>query len=291
MTSLQAESSLLARMALQRIHPSLGALFAIALSILAPAALARAQECAEGRVSTPETLGRCCWPGQSFSEALGRCSGAPTCPPPFVAEGDACVPPYTAHYGLPAEWANAPAPADDLAVVPTTTRPSSTQPALAWPDEPRSLNEAIVSPRLERGTDDGLLVAGLSTFLGGYLGGFILALADEAARNCQEFGPVSFGSVGCESWPYAFIPVVGGVLAGTIIEREGACCRNVALGIGFGLPLAAIQGFGLTLMALALFGGAEHLVPGETGGVEVAGVSITPYFTSTEGGTWLRVEL
>ncbi|AKF10540.1 hypothetical protein [Sandaracinus amylolyticus] len=275
-----------------RISTSLGTLVAIALSILAPAALAHAQECAEGRVSTPATLGRCCWPGQSFSESLGRCSGAPACPPPFVAEGDACVPPYTAHYGLPEEWANAPPPADDLVQVPSSMRApgTTTSPALAWPDEPRSLADAIVSPRLERGTDDGLLVAGLTALLGGYVGGFVLALADEAARNCQQFGPVSFGSVGCESWPYAFIPVVGGVLAGTVIERENACCRNVALGIGLGLPLAAIQGFGLALMTIALFGGAEHLVPGEIGG-EHASVALTPYFTGTEGGTWLRVEL
>ena len=57
------------------------------------AASARAQECAEGRVASEATAGRCCWPGQAWDAEHGRCSGPPSCPAGRVAEGDACVSP------------------------------------------------------------------------------------------------------------------------------------------------------------------------------------------------------
>jgi hypothetical protein len=59
--------------------------------VLSIPTFARAQECADGRVNTPETAGRCCWPGQSWSDQLGRCSGPPTCPAGRSASGDDCV--------------------------------------------------------------------------------------------------------------------------------------------------------------------------------------------------------
>lgn len=265
---------------------------ALALA-LTPLSAAHAQQCAEGRVSTPETLGRCCWPGQSFSETLGRCSGPPQCPPPFVAEGDSCLVPYTAGYGAPAGWPvpqAGGAPRPDAPTPPGARAPASAPVELRWPDEPPGLRNAIISPRLEAGVDEGLLTAGLSLFLGGYLGGLVLGGIDEAAQNCQSFALGFFDpSVGCGSWPYAFIPVAGGVLAGSLVEAEGACCRNAALGIGIGIPLAAVQIFGLTLTGLAIFGGTETLVPGRRGGEPT--FAIVPYATEREAGTWLRVEL
>ena len=265
-------------------------LFGLPLLLLAvtPLSTAHAQECAEGRVSTPETLGRCCWPGQSFSETLGRCSGPPQCPPPFVAEGDACLAPYTAGYGVPPEgW---PMPAVGEPAAAQGVRAPGTVPVeLHWPDEPLELHAAVISPRLERGMDDGLLAAGLSLFLGGYVGGFVIAGIDEVSENCARFDRGFFEPSGCGSWPYAFIPVVGGVLAGSVIELDVGCCRDAALGVGAGIPLALVQLFGLTLVGLAVFGETETLVPGRRGGE--ATVSILPYATEREAGTWLRVEL
>lgn len=73
---------------------------AFAASILVAASLgttstALAQQCAGGRVVTPATEGRCCWPGQVFSVQTGRCQGPPQCPPGLAAAGDDCVPATT----------------------------------------------------------------------------------------------------------------------------------------------------------------------------------------------------
>jgi hypothetical protein len=62
----------------------------LATAVLAPAP-ARAQACAEGRVASEATAGRCCWPGQVWAAETGSCSGAPVCPSPFVAHGETCV--------------------------------------------------------------------------------------------------------------------------------------------------------------------------------------------------------
>lgn len=67
-------------------------LFAIALGSLLTPSLASAQACEEGRVVSPATEGRCCWPGQRWDDVGGRCEGPPSCPPTLVASGDECVP-------------------------------------------------------------------------------------------------------------------------------------------------------------------------------------------------------
>lgn len=61
----------------------------VLLAILAPEH-AHAQ-CAGGRVSTFATQGRCCWPGQQWSNPVGRCVGPPQCPYGLFAQGDECV--------------------------------------------------------------------------------------------------------------------------------------------------------------------------------------------------------
>ena len=71
---------------------------------------ARAQACAEGRVASEATAGRCCWPGQVWAPASGTCSGAPACPGPFVAQGDTCV--------LPASPRAVPEPPPDAVAAP-----------------------------------------------------------------------------------------------------------------------------------------------------------------------------
>src|SRR5262249_29470148 len=50
-----------------------------------------APECAEGRVSTAATAGRCCWPGQYWTDERERCEGAPRCAEGWLADGPGCV--------------------------------------------------------------------------------------------------------------------------------------------------------------------------------------------------------
>jgi hypothetical protein len=42
-------------------------------------------------VRAPATGDRCCWPGQRWSAAAARCSGAPRCPPGTDARGETCA--------------------------------------------------------------------------------------------------------------------------------------------------------------------------------------------------------
>lgn len=79
------------------------------------------------------------------------------------------------------------------------------------------------------------------------------------------------------------------MLAGTINEVEGPSSRNPALGFALGLPLMAVQLFGLTLTGIALFGSTETMVPGARGGEPT--ITVLPYATDQEAGTWLRIEL
>ncbi len=47
--------------------------------------------CPGAMVSTPLTLGHCCWFGQVYSTVAQSCTGAPTCPEGMVARGESCV--------------------------------------------------------------------------------------------------------------------------------------------------------------------------------------------------------
>jgi sulfatase modifying factor 1 len=50
--------------------------------------LPTAAGCAVGLAASPESGGRCCWPGQVFNGVT--CLGAPVCPTPYVAVGNGC---------------------------------------------------------------------------------------------------------------------------------------------------------------------------------------------------------
>lgn len=67
-----------------------GLVLGLVLAAFLPAAAA-AQDCSGGRVASAATQGRCCWPGQEWSDARGRCSGPPLCPVGLVPAGDECV--------------------------------------------------------------------------------------------------------------------------------------------------------------------------------------------------------
>lgn len=64
--------------------------FAVLASLACTSAVAQ-QTCADGRVRSPSTQGRCCWPGQTWSSQYGRCEGPPDCPTGWVSHGDDCA--------------------------------------------------------------------------------------------------------------------------------------------------------------------------------------------------------
>lgn len=88
-----------------RDHASAPQAVLVALAIASCVALAPsravAQVCDEGRVSGPDTAGRCCWPGQVWSVDESACAGVPACPSPWVAHGDGCAPPMIAAPPVP----------------------------------------------------------------------------------------------------------------------------------------------------------------------------------------------
>lgn len=282
-------------------------LFALVLALASFALPARAQECAEGRVSSPETAGRCCWPGQSWSEEHGRCSGPPSCPEGLTAEGDRCVLPVLAYPTMPGSYGAPQAPSSDLALdVPpapdlaTTFAPGTSSPlapgaagpraATTWPPSPPDLEHALVDPRIVRRTDETLLLGGLLTLAGGYLSGILFAFVDEAAQNCGNFDRFSsFGPVACGSYPFAFIPFAGGLLSGFTQLSTNTFRTNVALGFALQLPAAMVQILGLVITLIAGFGYAEDAVPAGSVAVGDAEVSIAPYATDSQGGLWLDV--
>ncbi len=78
-----------------------------------PAPPEAASNCVDGRVAVDG--GYCCWPGQRFDDAAGRCVGPPRCPSGLAAAGAECV-----------RTAAPPAP------VPTPPSPQVSAPAPSW---------------------------------------------------------------------------------------------------------------------------------------------------------------
>ncbi len=143
--------------------------------------LASAQ-CAPGRVANDATGGRCCWPGQSWSEDRDRCEGPPTCPAGMWGEGSDCV------------AAASPQPA---APPPTFAAPP--------PAEPRQATFAAAEPRAPSATGTepiaGLAIAGGVSLGVTYLATVIASAV--AMTSCYS---------GCPEYALNFIPVVGPIV-------------------------------------------------------------------------------
>jgi hypothetical protein len=223
-----------------------------------------------------------------------------------MAEGDRCVLPILAYPSMPGSYGVSQPPTSDLALdVPpapdlaTTFAPGTSSPlvvaaaaprtATSWPPSPPDLERALVDPLIVHGTDETLLLGGLLTLAGGYLTGILFAFVDEAAQNCGTFAAGFFGPTACGSYPYAFIPVAGGLVAGFTQLAPNSNRTNVALAFGVQLPAAMVQILGLVITMMAGFGHTEEAVP--SGAVSIGGaqISIAPYATDSQGGLWLDV--
>jgi hypothetical protein len=286
-----------------------------ALVLATTSASASAQECTDGQVSSPETAGHCCWPGQTFSAALGRCEGPPRCPEDLVPEGDTCVArqleesveverPADATEAVSAARRARPTTASRLPPrAPGTATAAGAAPGqrtpwgpalgpgpstsgLLWPASP-DLDGAVRDPTLVHGTDDGLLLAGLLTFGAGYVAAILVGVADQAARNCTDFSSGFFNSTGCDSWPLSFVPVVGGILAGSV-SYNGSRSTPI-LGIVAGPFTAAAQILGLVIVGIALASPTTDVVPAVDLGD--ARLSFLPHASPESAGLALALEL
>lgn len=138
----------------------LGALFVVVTAnLLALRADAQdvTQVCQGGRVVTPATAGRCCWPGQVWSNDRARCEGPPACPAGLVPNGDDCqaqvvptVPP--------------PPQNTQPTIVYTQQQPGYAQPGYYQPaPATQEVDTGRTRPRL------GLVISGAAMFAASYL--------------------------------------------------------------------------------------------------------------------------
>lgn len=61
------------------------------LLLLALLAVPASPTCPEGKTTSLDTAGNCCWPQQVWSKARSVCVGTPACPAGFKAQGEDCV--------------------------------------------------------------------------------------------------------------------------------------------------------------------------------------------------------
>lgn len=246
------------------MHSRRGAL-AVLVGVTMLSSVAAAQ-CTEGRVSGPSTQGQCCWPGQAFSSQLGRCTGAPQCPSGMAAEGETCV-------SVGTTW-EPPAPEG-----PSTAPPPPPQaPTLSWALVSPDIGVGVVNPRtIHSGSDMGLVIGGAITLATGYVAAILAGVFDELGRNC------AWGS--CGAWPLGFVPIVGGVLAGTVAFSGPR--YSTGWGFGMGIPSAVAQSLGLTLLIIGLVVDHVELVPF----MESQNVLVLPFASADAGGLSVTMEL
>lgn len=180
---------------------------------------ASAQDCAEGR---ERVGGRCCWPGQTWSDDRARCEGAPRCPAPLLEHGDACVA-TTIAGGY-----DDPSGVDAPGLVLTD----------GWPLREGSEHPPRARVVTGRGEDEPLIALACAIFDIGWSLGMMGGALDEL----QDGG---------WSWPLSFIPLVGGMMGGLV---DFAPSRGFSgFGFGFGIPSIIFQGVGLFfLLPIAL---------------------------------------
>lgn len=209
-----------------------------AASLLAFAGSAAAQdECSEGRLRME---GRCCWPGQTWSVELGRCDGAPSCPGDLVEHGEACIAPAT----------HAPMVYGPGLTPYTPTLESTASSTDAWPFAEGSDIAPSRTATTGRGEDEVHIAGSFALFDVGWVAGWVGVMIDEANASCGG-GHGSFGSRhSCDSWPLAFIPVVGGILATTVTFNEWRSSGNP--GIAHGIISVIFQILGLVAIPISL---------------------------------------
>lgn len=203
----------------------------LGLAILSSAAHASAQAaCTEGRVRTPQTQGRCCWPAQSWARDLGRCEGPPQCPAGLTAEGDDCIAPRGAVTPPVAPTAPPPRggteiihPVQPSGVIPlgAIAPPAPTTPP-EWPRAPGSGPDGLQNPRwVEESTDSSMVVGGITLISIGYVEQLVMALG-MLTSDTQSYG-FGFGRTYGSIYHYT---VEDPSTSRTIASFDDYTCRN-----------------------------------------------------------------
>lgn len=213
----------------------------VAALLVAAPSIAGAQDCAEGRERVD---GRCCWPGQTWSAERARCEGAPRCPEVLVEHGEACLAPAATAFPTRA-------PGEELdiagAPVPPVYRASL---RAGWPEREALGATELARPVRVRGEDETLIIAAMVVFDVGWIMGWMIPVLEElTGGGCRAFGGGTTGS--CNSWPFAFIPVAGGITSG-MTNFSGGGRVNFGFGIGLGSPSVILQSVGIIAIAIAL---------------------------------------
>lgn len=210
-----------------------------ALAWIAAPAAAQTAECAEGRVRVE---GRCCWPGQQWSDARGRCENVPRCPEGRVEHGEDCVPMATSGLGSPLGPPGLPpGPAPELpSVVPPGTTTAGWPLAIGSPTAPDA--RAVIG----RGEDEGLIVFSLVLFDVGWVFGWLGLLLDELDGCTAGFGG---RHISCESYWWGLAPLFG-AMTGTLANHSGGSRTNF-IGLPFGITSICIQGIGIIAAIIA----------------------------------------
>ena len=217
-----------------------------AVLLAAVPSIASAQDCAEGRERVD---GRCCWPGQSWSDERARCEGAPRCPDALVEHGESCLAPAIAA-------SPGPGPGHvgsvDLAGVPVPDLYRASLRA-AWPERAVLGVETLARPVRVRGEDEGLIIASLVVIDVGWVLGWALVFMDEVVGGgCSPPGaPFGGGGNSCNSWPFAFMPVAGSITAG-LTNFSGGFRTSFGWGLALGPPSVILQSVGIIMLAISL---------------------------------------
>lgn len=202
------------------------------LASLAAAPRAHAQTaCAGGRVVTAE--GYCCWPGQRWDAEDLRCSGAPSCPAPLTAAGEACVdgtsptrePPPRAPTMVRADGTvdygagTVTRPRQAIAA-PREPEPAATGPVGgAWPLAGRAPPWGPRNPRRVTRSIEGLQVTGALFFGFAYASAVIASVAAFAHPGSPRvLGGMGPRDATCHDTIGAFllVPVIGAVVAAVV---------------------------------------------------------------------------
>ncbi len=101
------------------------------------------------------------------------------------------------------------------------------------------------------GYDSGLLFATILMSGFGWSIGWLAPILDEASGACGTFGG-RFGieRAPCNSWPLAFIPVVGSLISGIASIDTGRF--SIGWGLGIGIPSMLLQAAGLISLIVSL---------------------------------------
>jgi hypothetical protein len=258
-----------------------GLIVTVALAIFGNSSVAWAQECVGGRV---RVSGRCCWPGQQWSDSTRTCVGVPQCPDGRVEEGESCVlEPQASSTSVRSSPRTSSSSSNPQRLAPlVVTQDSASQDSSntdegvrlwadsveGWPSIPRGTRPGAIYPERRSPIRKPLLIVGAILYEVGYAA----AIVTQAALNTSCNGYYYYyRPYYCEVWPLAFIPVVG-----TMITSYGVygipsfVLQSVGLGTflgglwsefsvrtrarGAGLRLALMPAVGADLGGLSLFG-------------------------------------